>query len=107
MLSKELFIEMATAWKESHDEVNRMDEALSPFMDRPIITIGQGVRSALEKLILTCCGLSTDNDILWWWAFEDCDKTITISHRNGDVDVWDVSTLDKLYEYITEAGVEK
>ena len=104
MLSFEVFSEMVTRWKHSVEEIYTFEEAMSPFFERsPIVTMNQDVRDALSQLICIECGLKKDSDILWWWAFENVDKKITVKDR-GKETVYDVSTLEGLYKYILDGN---
>lgn len=78
------------------------DHAMAPFMERPIVIMGQDVRNALEQLICMMCGLEKNSDLLWWWAFEDVEKVIKVDSER----VYDVSTLEGLYKYILD-GIER
>lgn len=101
MLEFELFSEMVTRWKNSQEEVDKFEEAMKPFFERfPIMTMGQDVRNALSELICVSCGLDKNSDLLWWWAFEDVDKTITVSGNKK----YDVTTLEGLYKYIQDGN---
>lgn len=101
MLDFELFSEMVTRWKNAREEVDKFEEAMSPFFDRsPIMTMGQDVRDALSELICVSCGLEKDSDLLWWWAFETVDKVIEVSGGKK----YDVTTLEGLYQYILDGN---
>ena len=101
MLSFEVFSEMVTRWKSGEEEARRVEDMLMTcFERRPIMTLGQDTRNALAELICMMCGLPKDSDLIWWWAFEDVEKTITVNKEK----VYDVSTLEGLYKYITDGN---
>lgn len=101
MLSFELFSEMVTRWKAAREEVDKFEEAMAPFMERPILTIGQDARNALEQFICLMCGLDKNSDLLWWWAFEDVEKVIEVDSETS----YNVETIEGLYKYICD-GIE-
>ena len=101
MLNFEVFSEMVTRWKNSYEEVNKLESAMETFFERsPIVTFGQDTRNALSELICLSCGLEKDSDLLWWWAFEDVQKIIEVSSGKK----YDVTTLEGLYQYILDGN---
>lgn len=108
MISKEGFVEIINRLRETDDIKNKVNEIFRNSTDSKLI-------DCLEASSLMICHedivvklleiIFNDHEILSYWLYElDYGRKYTegcISDENGNIDI---STLEKLYEYLVKEG---
>ncbi len=103
LISKDRFIHYVTMYKEAFEEQDRFHNALKPFFDFPVCNYMSSLIDSYESLLVEVSECQDEDGIFGWWIFESPkeDKTITVQHQpSGDIEVYDVSTADGLYNYL-------
>jgi hypothetical protein len=101
LISKDQFLHFANRYRNCCVEQDALHSALSPFIERPIITYGQKALDGLQEMLVCMSECEDEDDIFWWWVHEDVDKKITVQNAvTGDVEVFDVESAEGLYEYL-------
>lgn len=101
LISKEKFIEYLSAYKKAFEERSRFDEALAPFFESsPITTYQSELLYQYEEILIDLCECYDEDDIFGWWLFEDVEKVITIKECTGKEIVYNVESMEGLYDYL-------
>ena len=102
LISKTHFVKYVNSIKESFEELERLEEALAPFMDKrlPNVTMGSGLRDAFIDMLVTVSECGDEDDIFMWWLFDSSKKEITITEGNRKGAVYNVETPEELYDYL-------
>ena len=103
LISKEQFIYFANKFKQAHEEQKKFHDALRPFFDFPICTYRDGLVKAYEDLLVAVSECYDEDGIFGWWVenHPNDSKIITVRDTTtGDEDVFDVESVEGLYEYL-------
>ena len=95
MLSKELFIKRMSLIQNFHSEQETLSVLIEKVIDGwAVITMGNYLVDTIVEMLNEALNIKDEN-LLFWWLYEDVDKVI----YDGDKEI-SVRTLEELYDYI-------
>ncbi len=95
MLSKELFVKRMSLIQNFHGEQETLSVLIEKLIDGwAVITIGNYLVDTIIEMLNEALNIKDEN-LLFWWLYEDVDKVI----YDGDKEI-SVRTLEELYDYI-------
>ncbi len=103
LITKDQFLHFANRYKHCVEEQKKFHDAIRPYFDFPVCNYLQQAIDGLEDLLTVVSGCEDEDGIFSWWVENHPNdaKVITVRDVNtGDDTVFDVETVEGLYNYL-------